>query len=101
VSERRLGATLLAAIALETIGAVDPFTGRSQMPSPARYVATIVLWFVLGLAAQLGERMARVAGQLATLIVLTMAVLGPFGKRAVDFLNRVATTFPAQQETPQ
>ena len=99
MSEQRLGATLLAAIAVETIGAVDPFHGRSQMPSPRRYIATILLWFVLGLVAQIGERAARMAGQLAALIVVTMTVLGPFGARAVRFLNQAAHTFPAEQET--
>lgn len=85
-----LAATFLAAILIETIGAVDPLGGGPQLPSPRRIAATCTVWFVLGLAGSLGHTAARAAAQLSLLVLLTMLVVGPFGKKALTFLQGVS-----------
>lgn len=85
-----LAITFIAALALRTLGALDPFGGKVYLPSPRGYVATWLLWFVLGLAAAVGPRASRLAGQLSALVVLTMLVTGSSGRKLVSFLNASA-----------
>jgi hypothetical protein len=94
VSDKKLGTTLMAALAVETIGQL----GGKQLPAPRQYLATWLLWFVLGLVAGLGERAERFAWQLSALVVLTMMIVGPFGNRLLGFLNGVGRLFPTEQQ---
>lgn len=80
-TQRLLGATFLLAVALVT---VDETHGG--MPVPRRYAAVALLWFVFGLAAELGGQVARFTGALASLVVLAMA-MGSAGKRALAWLG--------------
>lgn len=95
--EKLLAATHTAALAVATIGAVAPFSSNIYLPSPRRYVAIWTVWFVLGLVAKMGARAGQIAGRFSLLLLLTMLVAGPFGTKAVNFLNLVAKLFPAQE----
>lgn len=98
--QKTLGATLSASLFVQTVGAIAP--GREiYLPPPAQYVATWVAWGILGFIASVSERMARAAAQLSVLIVLTMIVVGPFGKKAVSFLNSIAGRYSANTGGPQ
>jgi hypothetical protein len=92
-----LAATFLAQLAILTVGAVDPFGGKVYLPSPRRYVATWLLWFVLGLLSVLGDGVKKAAGRLAALVVLATLLSETIGKKAVTFLDGVASAFPAEQ----
>lgn len=87
---KALAATFLAKIFVDTIGAIDPFGGKVYLPSPARYMATFLLWGILGIVAGFGPNAARVAGRIGAVTLLAAAVLGPFGAKAVGFLETVA-----------
>lgn len=80
-TQRLLGATFLLATALATIDQT-----QGGLPPPRRYAAVALLWFVFGLAAELGGQVARFTGALASLVVLTMA-MGTAGKRALGWLT--------------
>ena len=95
-AQRLLGTTFTAALAVQTIGAIDPAGGPVALPSPRRYVATFVVWFVLGLAADFGGRAARAAATFSGLVLLTMLVVGPFGRKALTFLQGVSSRYQAQ-----
>jgi hypothetical protein len=99
--EKTLSATMLAAIAVQTIGALDPYGGKKYLPSPRRYVATLLLWGILGLAAQTGPNAAKFSVRLALLVLLTMFFVGPFASKAVAFLNKVAQAFPSVPPSEQ
>ncbi len=92
--QKTLGAPLTASLFVQTVGAIDPRGGAVTLPSPAQYVATWVVWGVLGLVAGLGDRAARFASQMSVLILTTMVVGGPFGQKAVAFFNSVARLYP-------
>jgi len=92
-----LAATFLAMIAVNTIGALDPFGGGVQLPSPRKYIATFLLWSIFGFAAAFGRSAAVLAGRLSAVVLLTAMVTGPFGPKAVAFLNGVTRFFPAEQ----
>jgi hypothetical protein len=97
-AEKRLAATHAAALAVQTVGALDPFgKGKVALPSPRVYVAIFVLWSLLGLVAQGSERLARAAANLSVLVLLTAAVMGPFGAKLTGFLQFSARNFPAQE----
>lgn len=91
---RLLSSTFWAMVFVQTIASVDlPGHGKRKMPSPSRYVAIVVLWGILNLVADAGPGFARLASHLSALVLLTGAVLGPFGQRAVGFLNVVTKYF--------
>lgn len=97
--QKLLGTTLTGALAIETIGAIDPFGGQTYLPSPRRYAATWVVWFVLGMIAAAGGKAADMAGQFSVLVLTTMIFVGPFGKKAITFFRGVASgvgSAPAQ-----
>lgn len=99
-SEKKLRATLLAAIAITTIGAVDPFGKGHHLPSPRQYLAIVVLWGSLGLVENVGGRVSGAAGNLSVLTLLAMAVLGPFGTTAIRFLEDTAAFFGSEVVVP-
>ncbi len=81
-SQKMLGATFLIAVAMATVG-------ERGLPSPRRYAAIVLLWFLFGLAAELGGQVARFTGALAALVTLAMA-MGTGGRRALAWLTRTA-----------
>jgi hypothetical protein len=94
---KSLAATFVAMLFVDTIGAVDPFGGKVYLPSPRNYLATFLLWGLLGLMAGFGDNAARLAGRISALVLLTAAVIGPFGKKAVAFVEGVAGGYPTPQ----
>lgn len=80
-SDRMLSATFLLSVALTTIGGT---TGG--LPKPRRYAAIALLWFMFGLASELGGFPKRFAGALAALVTLALA-MGRAGARAVGWLQ--------------
>ena len=95
---KTLAATFVAMCFVDTIGALDPFGGKVYLPSPRTYVATWLLWGCLGILAGFGARASRLAGRIAAVVLLTAAVVGPFGSKAVGFLSATAGAFPATTE---
>lgn len=87
---RTLAATLTAALAVETLGAVAPWSGGATLPKPRVYATTWGLWFVLGLVGSASAAAARAAGQLSLLVLATMLVLGQGGRKLVAALNQLA-----------
>ncbi len=85
-SQKLLGATFLVAIAVTTIPRAGEQLG---IPSPRRYAAIVLLWFIFGLAAELGGQVARFTGALAALVTLAMA-MGTGGLRALEWLREQA-----------
>ena len=98
--EKLLSATLLAALGVQTIGNLDPF-GGVKLPPPRAYVAILTLWGILGLVAQASPNAARWSSRLSVLVLLTAATVGPFGRKAIDFLNLIARQFPIAPPSPQ
>lgn len=92
-SQKMLGGTFLAAIATATIGQT-----RGGLPSPRRYAAIVLLWFVFGLVAELGRQPARFVGALAALVTLAMA-MGTAGKRALGWLGATAVDLQAAPQS--
>lgn len=88
---RVIQSTYFAMLTLQTIGSVD---AKHKLPAPKQYVALSVLWGILFLVADTGA--GRVAARLSMLVLLTATVLGPFGKRLVQFLDTVANRFAIQ-----
>jgi hypothetical protein len=90
-TDKLLGSTMLAALALATVGA-------GKFPPPHRYTGVFALWFLLGIVAGFGAGAARFCGALSGLVVLTMA-MGVSGKRALAWLSgvgpRLGTASPA------
>jgi hypothetical protein len=97
---RTLAATFLAQIAILTVGAVSPFGGKVYLPSPRRYVAAWLLWFVLGIIAAFGPNAARLTGRFAGLVVLGTLLSKTIGRKAVAFLDTTASAFPAGAMAP-
>lgn len=93
--QQTLQATLWTTVAIQTIGSVDlPGRGERKLPAPRQYVAIVVLWSILGLAADVSDSLARAAASLSILAVLTSLVVGPAGQRLISFLNGVSALFP-------
>lgn len=91
---RLLSATFWAMVIVQTIGSVDlPGYGTRKLPSPKQYVAIVVLWGILNLVADAGPSYAKFASKLSALVLLTGAVAGPFGSRAIGFLNLISHAF--------
>lgn len=89
---RLIQSTFFIMVFIQTVGSID---GKHRLPAPRQFAAITVLWGILFLMAD--SALNRVAARLSVLIVLTGMVIGPFGKVAVGFLNKVATEFqPAQ-----
>lgn len=85
-------------LGIQTIGSVDmPGKGARKMPSPRQYVAIFVTWIVLQFVSGIGAGAERAAAAMGWLVVLAGMVVGPFGKRAIDFLNNIAQNFPSVQ----
>ncbi len=93
--QKLLGSTLTAALAVETVGAIDPYAGRVYLPSPRTYLATWIVWFVLGVIASAGGRTARTAGQFSIVVLLTM-MMGPFGQKAIALVKKLGDFFSTQ-----
>lgn len=94
-----LAATFLAMLFVDTIGSFSPFADRPTfLPPPRAYLATFLLWGILGLVAGFGDNAARLAGRISTLVLVTAAVVGPFGKRAVGFIEGATQALPATPE---
>lgn len=96
-SQKLLGGTFLIATGLVTIGET-----RGGLPSPRRYAAVVLLWFVFGVAAELGGQVARFVGALAALVTLAMA-MGKAGERALGWLGQTAVELqepPARAAAP-
>jgi hypothetical protein len=91
-----LSATFLAKLFVDTIGALDPFGGRVYLPSPSRFIATFVLWGLFGFAAAFGRSAATLAGRLSVVVLLAAMFIGPFGGKAVRWLDGVTRFFPAE-----
>jgi len=89
-----LASTFMAKLFLDTIGTLDPFVpGSVKLPAPRSYLATIILWGLLGMASAFGPGPAKVAGRLGLLTLTTSLVLGRSGQAAVQlvsFLNKAA-----------
>lgn len=79
-------------ILVQTIGSVDmPGYGARKLPSPRQYLAIVVAWMVLFLAAGIGQQARRAAASLAWLLVVTGMVIGPFGKRLIALFGTIAS----------
>jgi len=96
---RTISATFWAMAIVQTIGSTDIFTaGPRKMPAPKQYVAIGTLWSILHLLE--GGRYGRLAAQLSVLVLLTGAVLGPFGAQALAFLSFVSQRFSLAPANP-
>jgi hypothetical protein len=97
--ERTISSTFWAMMIVQTIGSADIFTaGPRKLPAPKQYVAIGVLWSVFHLLA--AGPLGRLAASLSVLVVLTGAVLGPFGPAAVAFLAHIASRFSLAPASP-
>lgn len=90
----QLEASFWLMLLLNTLAAVDVKGGPRKLPAPKAYVATIVAWAGLQLAADAGyERGAATAGWVFTLATL---VLGPSGAKLTGFFTTIAKTYGAK-----
>lgn len=101
MSQKTLATTMVAALAVEAVGATAPFAGKVYLPAPRTFLAVWLLWFILGLVAAVGPNAARLAGHFSLLVLGTMAIVGPFGKKAIRFLTDATTFIAPQQEGAQ
>lgn len=93
--DRQLQGSFWLMMAVQTIGAVDmPGKGGRKLPSPRTYVASIVVWSVLGLISDAGG--SKAAAAMGWVTVLTGAIVGPFGKVITDFMNTISSQFGVQ-----
>ncbi len=97
--ERTIAATGWAMVLVQTIGSTDIFTpGPRKLPAPKQFVAIAVLWSILHTAGE--TRFARPAAHLSILVLLTAAVLGPFGAQLIAFLDFVGQRFSLAPASP-
>lgn len=85
---RVIQTTYFLMLIIQTVGSIDT---KERLPAPRQFVAISVLWGLLFLMAD--TSLNKLAARLSALIVLTGMVIGPFGKVAVKFLNRIASEF--------
>lgn len=85
---RVIESTFFVMILIQTIGSIN---AKHKLPAPRQFVAVSVVWGILFLAADTAAN--KIAARLAVLIVITGMVIGPFGKVAVGFLNKIAKDF--------
>lgn len=96
---RGLGAAFLFMLALDTLGAVmGAGTLKPFLPPPRMYLATWLLFALLGFAASVGPRAARFASRLGWLIVLG-ALLGKYGPIVVNSSNTTANLVASPDNT--
>lgn len=85
-----LGAAFVVMLGLDTLGAfAGAAGGRPFLPPPRMYLATWMLYGILGAVAGIGPRVAQFASRLGWLIVLG-ALLGKYGSVLVGAVNRTA-----------
>jgi hypothetical protein len=96
---KTLAATFMALLFVDTIGALSPFGGKVYLPSPRKYLATFLLFGLLGLVAGFGERASKLSGRIGAVVLLT-AVVGTFGKKTLAFLEATAATTATTGGTP-
>jgi len=92
-TDKSIASSFWVMILLQTIGSVDPIPGSGprKMPTPGAFIPVILAWGILQLVADAGmERGAKVAGWI---MVLTGAVIGPFGQRVVNLFSTVTTLY--------
>lgn len=78
-------------VLVQTIGSVDmPGSGARKMPSPRSYIAIVVTWTVLFVAAGIGQQARRGATAFAWLLVLAGFTIGPFGKRLIALFSAIS-----------
>jgi hypothetical protein len=96
-----LGSAFTFMLGLDTLGAFAGAPGTGPfLPPPRMYLATWVLYSLLGFLAGVGPRAARFATRLGWLIVLG-AMLGKYGRLFIAALNRTAQTVaPTDSTTP-
>jgi hypothetical protein len=98
---KTLAATFLASMLVQTIAAIDPYgPAPVYLPQPSRYVATWLLWFLMGIGAALSDTLARIVRAMSIVILLTQMVAGGFAKKAIAFFKLVSTNFPATAGAP-
>lgn len=86
---RSLSSSFLLMLLLQTVGSVDmPGHGGRKLPAPRAYMAIIIAWGVLQLIADSGRE--RAAATVGWILLLTGAVVGPFGSKIVGLFNAVA-----------
>jgi len=79
-------------IALQTIGSIDmPGQGTRKLPAPRQYLAAVLAWGGLEILADTGR--GRAAAVTGWVIVLTGAVFGPFGNKAISLIQTVTHQF--------
>lgn len=89
-AEATLAVSFMAAIGIATIGAIDPFGGGAQLPSPRKILAVSAIWFVLGGIAATSREAARAAATFSLLVVLTMLLSKTFSGKVLTLLEGVA-----------
>jgi len=88
--KRGLGTAFTFMLVLDTLGAVvGAGTSRPFLPPPRMYLATWVLYAILGLVSGFGPGAARFATRLGWVIVLG-ALLGNYGKVFLSAVNATA-----------
>lgn len=94
MNEESLQTSFWTMILLQTIGSVDmPGRGARKMPAPRQYVAIVVTWLILQLIAGISAGAQRATAATGWLLVLAGMVVGPFGQKAVGFLQTISHNF--------
>lgn len=90
---RTLAGSYVAAISIDTLGALAPWSGGATLPKPSRLAGTWILWFLLGLVSSFGDRLARLAGAFSMLVLAAMLLIGPFGDKLTVGIGRLARLY--------
>lgn len=98
--DQSLQASFWLMVLLQTMGSVDmPGRGERKMPAPRAYLATIVIWSILQVAADAGY--GRAAKASAWLVVLAGLVFGPFGTKLVNLFTGVVDAATGSDQSTQ